>query len=115
MSGASLFTRIISTIREAGVLRQLLFALTVFLVLIAPFAFLEESREGFRFFAPVVAPALIPPMFFVYPLDMTMCLVKKDGAPDPVAARLSRMIKLNAWSMLALFLAWLPFFFSLLA
>ncbi len=108
-------SRIISTVKEAGLLRQLLFALTVFLVLMAPLAFLEESREGFRFFATVVAPALIPPMFFVYPLDMTMCLVKKDGAPEPVAARLSRMIKLNMWSMLALLCAWLPFFYSLLA
>jgi len=115
MSDASLFSRILTTLRQAGLLRLLLFALTVFLVLMAPFAFLEESREGFRFFATVVTPALIPPMFFVYPLDMTMCFVKKDGAPPAEATRLSRMIRLNLWSMLALLCAWLPFFYSLLA
>jgi len=91
MSEASVVSRIKVTLREAGFLRLSLLAFTVFLVFMAPFAFLEESREGFRFFATVVAPALIPPMFFVYPLDMTMCFVKKDGAPPADAARMSRM------------------------
>jgi len=115
MSDASLLSRIQITLREAGFLRLSLLGLTIFLVLMAPFAFLQESREGFRFFGTVVAPALIPPMFFVYPLDMTMCFVKKDGAPPAEAARLSRMIRLNWWSLLALFCAWLPFFYSLLS
>jgi len=102
------------TLREAGFLRLLLFAFTVFLILMAPFAFAEESRSGWRLFTTAVAPALIPPMFFVYPLDMTMCRVRMDGASDEETARLKRQIWLNVWSMVALLLAWTPFFFDLL-
>jgi len=103
-----------TTLREAGFLRLLLLALTVFLILVAPFAFAEESRSGWRLFTTTVAPALIPPMFFVYPLDMTMCRVRMDGASDAERARLKRQVWLNVWSMVALLLAWLPFFMRLL-
>jgi len=109
-----MFNSVCTTLREAGVLRLVLFAFTVFLILAAPFAFAEESRSGWRLFTTTVVPALIPPMFFIYPLDMTMCRVRMDGAPDDTRARMKRMIWLNVWSMVALLLAWLPFFLRLL-
>jgi len=104
-----------TTLREAGFLRLLFFSITVFLIVMAPFAFVEKSLSGWRLFTGTVIPALIPPMFFCYPLDMTMCRVRMDGASDEEVAKQKRLIWLNVWSMVALLLAWMPFFYSLLS
>jgi len=95
-------------------LRLVLVAFTALLVIVAPFAFAERSITGWRLFTTIIAPALVPPMFFVYPLDMTMCRVKMDGASETEKARLRRGIYIGVWQLVLLFLAWLPFFWRLL-
>lgn len=95
-------------------LRVILVLFTAMLVLVAPFAFADRAITGWRLFTTVIAPALVPPMFFVYPLDMTMCRVKMDGASEAEKARLRRGIHIGAWQMFLLLLAWSPFYWRLL-
>lgn len=99
---------------DQGPLRILLVLFTAFLVVAAPFAFAERALTGWRLFTTVIAPALVPPMFFVYPLDMTMCRVKMDGATQAERARLRRGIHIGVWQMIILLLAWSPFYWRLL-
>lgn len=73
-----------------------------------------EETAGWQFFFSDIVPALVPPLFFVYPLDMTMCRVKMDGADDESRDHLKRMIALNAFQMVFLLAAWLPFFYVLI-
>gem|GEM_PF-323433 len=97
-----------------GPLRIVLVIFTAALVLVAPFAFADRAMSGWRLYTTIIAPALVPPMFFVYPLDMTMCRVKMDGASDAEKDRLRRGIYIGVWQLALLFLAWLPFFWRLL-
>jgi hypothetical protein len=106
---------VLSTLRQAGLLRWLLLAFTLMLMLAAPFAFVFIGMQttGWRFFLAEVVPALVPSMFFVYPLDMTMCRVKMDGADTQAKRHHKRMIAFNFYQMVFLFVAWLPFFLAL--
>lgn len=95
-------------------MRWMLLALTLLLIVTAPLTLWITGSEGIRLFISTIAPALVPPLFFVYPLDMTMARVKMDGADSATRAYHKRIIKLNIWQMGLLFLAWLPFFLTLL-
>jgi len=105
---------ILRVISEAGPLRWCLLTLTLILVLSAPLSMVITGTEGWRLFFSTIAPAMVPPMFFVYPLDMTMARVKMDGASDSDRAFHRSIIRLNVGQMALLFLAWLPFFLELL-
>lgn len=100
---------------RVGVLRAMLAAVTVLLILAAPFAGGETQLSGWAMMPTLIAPALVPILFFVFPLDMTMSAVYMSGKSAEHKPRYRFIIAMDIVLLLLLILAWLPFFRALLS
>lgn len=93
-----------------GPLRVGLVLITALVILAAPFAEVTaELVTGWALWPAVIAPALMPILVFVLPLDMTMSrLIMADR--EPAARGRYRIIIRVELALLALMLlAWTPF------
>lgn len=91
-------------------LRKLLLAVTFAIAMIGPFLDGTANVEGWRIFPTVIAPAIMLMLVFILPLDMTMARVFMTGADDSERQRLQTAIRMEAWSMVVLLIAWMPFY-----
>jgi len=93
----------------------MLAAITVLFILTAPFASGETQLSGWAMMPTLIAPALVPILFFVFPLDMTMSAVYMSGKSAEHKPRYRFIIAMDFVLLLMLILAWLPFFRALLS
>lgn len=101
-------------IERIGLLRFLLALGIVGLSAVAPFSGGGVRYAGWAMFPTLIVPAIVPMLFFVLPLDMIMCGVYMSGANDAKRRRYRFIVAMDALLFAVLFLAWLPFFLSLL-
>lgn len=106
-----MFSKFISRV---GVLRAMLATVTIVLIVMAPFAGGETQLSGWAMMPTLIAPALVPMLFFVFPLDMTMSAVYMSGKSAEQKPRYQFIIAMDIVLLILLTLAWLPFFRSLL-
>ncbi len=97
-----------------GPLRGMLYLLILILSIAAVFALGGTQKSGVMMFPTLIAPAMAPMIFFVLPLDMTMCAIMMSGQIASVRQRYRHMIILDGLAFLVLLGAWLPFFYQLL-
>lgn len=91
-------------------LRKILAIVTLSIACIGPFLDGTADTHGWRIFPTVIAPAVMMILVFMLPLDMTMARIFLSDADEAHRQRLKSAIKLDAWLMLILLVAWLPFF-----
>jgi hypothetical protein len=99
---------------DFGFLRGALFVVTVILIGIGPFSDGQVVLDSWRLLPSVVAPSLMLILIFVLPLDMTMARIFMSGAATSSRLRLRRIIFVEGALFIALVLAWIPFFRSVL-
>jgi len=100
--------------RGPGLLRVLLAVLALLVALAAPFADGPAVYHGWRMLPTVIAPTLAVVLVFALPLDMLMSRVFMSDQPEPVRARLRRIVRLEAGVLALLVAFWAPFFHALL-
>lgn len=98
-----------------GPLRVILGVVTLGLVLLAPLAGGPTQKHGWQMFPTLIAPAVVPLVFFGYLLIMLMSRVFMSDAGPGERARLRMVIRTDAILLAILVLAWGPFFYRLLA
>ena len=100
--------------RYVGPLRGMLYLLILILSITAIFSMGGTQKSGLMMFPTLIAPAIVPMLFFVIPLDMTMCRIMMSGREAPVRKRYRHIVALDALSFVLLLGAWFPFYYRLL-
>ncbi len=99
--------------RYVGPLRGMLYLLILILSVTAIFAMGGTQKSGLMMYPTLIAPATVPMIFFVLPLDMTMCAIMSSGRDESARRRYRHMIQLDALAFVLLLGAWFPFFYQL--
>ncbi len=97
-----------------GPLRAMLYLLMLILFLSAFFSMGETQKSGFMMFPTLIAPAIVPMLFFVNLLDATMCKIMMSGKNAAQRRRYRHMIWYDLISLFVLFAVWTPFYKRLL-
>ena len=100
--------------RYVGPLRSMLYILILILIVAALFSMGETQKSGLMMFPTLIAPALVPMLFFVNLLDATMCLIMMSGKDAMQRRRYRHMILYDLLSLFLLFAVWTPFYRRLL-
>ncbi len=85
------------------------------LAVTAFFSLGETHKSGLMMYPTLIAPAVVPMLYFVIPLDMIMCTVLMSGKKAQERRRYKHMIGSDFAALLLLFIAWLPFYWRLLS
>ncbi|MDE0308546.1 MAG: hypothetical protein OXI60_01765 [Acidiferrobacterales bacterium] len=97
-----------------GPLRSMLYLLMLILFVSAFFSMGGTQKSGFMMFPTLIAPAIVPMLFFVNLLDATMCKIMMSGKGETQRRRYRHMIWYDLISLLVLFAVWSPFYKRLL-
>ena len=100
--------------RYVGPLRTMLYISIAILSLTALFSMGGTQKTGLMMFPTLIAPAIVPMIFFVLPLDMTMCRIMMSGRDAKARKRYRHMSAFDAAAFAILFVAWFPFYYRLL-
>lgn len=92
----------------------MLYLLILILILSAPFSMGEMHKSGIMMFPTLIAPAIVPMLFFVNLLDATMCAIMRSGKTAAERKRYRQMIWYDLISLTVLFAVWTPFYKRLL-
>lgn len=105
---------ILKFVKKIGVLRVLLSLGVLIIMAAAPFADAPIEYSGWAMFPTLIAPALVPILFFVYLLEMTMARVFMSDKDGEERARYKFILWVDLIMLLGLVIFWLPFFIRLL-
>ena len=97
-----------------GALRALLYLLILILTVSALFGMGQTEKSGIMIFPTLIAPALVPMLFFINLLDVTMCRILMSGKDAGERRRYRHLIWCDLISLIAVFAAWTPFYLRLL-
>ena len=111
----TVMTLLLKFCRYVGPLRAMHFALIGLLSITAVFSMGAMQKTGLMMFPTLIAPAIVPMIFFVLPLDMMMCRIMMSQRDETTQKRYRQMIRLNAVAFAVLLGAWLPFYSRLLS
>lgn len=100
--------------RYVGALRAMLYLLVLILAMSAVFSLGGTQKSGLMMFPTLIAPAIVPMIFFVIPLDMTMCSIMRSGRNESEQKRYRHLIFFDALAFALLLGAWYPFYHRLL-
>ena len=106
---------ILTLVKKIGVLRTLLSVGVLVIMATAPFADGPIEYSGWAMFPTLVVPALVPILFFVYPLEMTMARVFMSDKDGEERARYKLILWVDLVMLLGLIICWSPFFIRLLS
>lgn len=81
----------------------------------APFANAPIEYSGWEMFPTLIAPAIVPILFFIYPLEMTMTSIFMADKEGKGRARYKFILWVDTIMLLGLVFTWLPFFIRLLS
>jgi hypothetical protein len=101
-------------INKIGMLRALLSFGVLIVIITAPFADAPVVYSGWAMFPTLIAPALVPILFFVYPLELTMTRIFMSDKEGEERARYKFILWVDIIMLLGLVIVWLPFFLRLL-
>ena len=101
--------------KYVGPLRGMLYLLILILSFTAIFSMGDTQKSGLMMYPTLIAPATVPMILFVLPLDMTMCAIMMSGRDASVRKRYQHMILLDALAFLILLGAWFPFYYRLIS
>jgi hypothetical protein len=96
-----------------GPLRTMLCAGILVVVALRPWAGGAASYSGWSMVPTLIAPALVPLLFFVLLLDMLMSRVFMTDTEGPDRARFRRILWIETGVLALLLAVWGPFFFAL--
>ncbi len=100
--------------RYVGPLRGMLYLLVLLLTITALFSMGGTQKSGLMMFPTLIAPATVPMLFFVIPLDMTMCSIMRSGRSESERKRYRHIIFFDGLAFVILLGAWYPFYYRLL-
>jgi hypothetical protein len=101
--------------RTLGAQRVALTLLVLLVVIAAPIAYLNETTYGGWLTLPtIIAPSLVPILFFLLLLDMLMSKVFMSNQDEAGQKRFRFILLSHTVTLIVLILAWLPFMLQLL-
>lgn len=98
-----------------GVLRSLLYTITLVLIVLAPFSGGNLEWTVWGVTHALVAPAMFVIVVFVLPLEITMTQIFISAASVQNRVRLARVQKTTIVLFVLLLLMWTPYVYSLLS
>jgi len=108
--GPGFFVRLLN---HVGVLRMMLYGLTVAIILFAPFSGGEVVYSGRAMVPSLIVPALVPIVFFVLMLDLMMSAVFRADARGDARRRYGHLVATSLVLGMLLLASWLPFYLAL--
>ena len=102
-------------LRQLGVLRVALIALTILNILFAPHPGTSAVYSGWEMVPTLIVPVLAPILLQVLLLDALMGRVLMSSAKGVERLRYRRIVIVNLVFSIALVLWWLPYFLKLFA
>lgn len=103
-------------LRQLGPLRIGLSAVVVLLVALSPFAGMETNYDNWSVIPTIIAPVLVPIVFFVLWLDVLMSKVFGSQAASGYDKKRHRLaVRVNLIAVVALVLAWARFYYHLVS
>jgi len=102
-------------IQELRLLRVVMICFTLVLVILSRFAGDEAVYSGWEMIPTLIAPALVPILFFVIWLDVLMSWVFKFDAPDEEKRRFVRIIVVDLVLVVLLTSSWFGYFSRLVS
>jgi hypothetical protein len=101
--------------RTLGAQRVALTLLVLLVVIAAPIAYLSETTyDGWLALPTIIAPSLVPILFFLLLLDMIMSRVFMSNLEETGKKRFRYILMSHTVTLLVLIAAWLPFMLALL-
>lgn len=97
-----------------GLLRAMLYTLMIILGGAAFFSSGGMQTTGLMIFPTLIAPALVPMLVFVIPLDVVMCKIMMSDKGATERRRYNNVIKLDLTFLVVLLAVWFPFYQRLL-
>ena len=97
-----------------GPLRVMLYIFVAILVLMAFFSMGEMHYSGLMMFPTLIAPVMVPMLFFAFPLDMTMCAIMMSSKGSEARSRYKTVILIDLLMLVVLVVVWLPYYKRLL-
>lgn len=95
-------------------MRFVLFVIVIVVAVMGPFAGEGDEFSVRGLWLLGVFPALALVLFFVLPLDMTMCRLYMTEQPDPGKQRYRMIIRYELFLLFTLIGLWIPFISSLI-
>ncbi|MDP6184436.1 MAG: hypothetical protein QF609_11530 [Gammaproteobacteria bacterium] len=96
-----------------GLRRCTLYAIALAIVALSFFSGGETQYDNWRAVPTIVAPTLVPILFFVLALDTMMSFIFRADAKAVAAARYNAVVTINLVVVCLLVLSWSPFFVAL--
>ena len=98
-----------------GVQRSALAFIACVLITLSFFSGGEYTLHGWRVLPTLVAPSLVPILFFLLCLDMMMSLIYSVDTEGAVKKRYRNIIRIHLVLVILLLSFWTPFFMQLVA
>ena len=96
-----------------GVQRSFLAFIAFGLIVLSFFNGGEYAMHGWRTLPTLIAPSLVPILFFVLCLDMMMSLIYSVDSEDTVKKRYRNIVRVHLVLVILLVSFWVPFFVRL--
>ncbi len=104
----------IGILQQLGVLRILLLALILIVAAMVLFMPAEFTTTGWAMVPSLIAPALVPIVFFVLLLEIMMSRIFMSDATGAKRQRFRTILTVDLLVLLILLVAWGPFFLRLI-
>ncbi len=102
-------------LRQLGPLRVALSTVVLLLVAIAPFSGMDTNYDNLSVIPTIVAPVLVPIVFFVLWLDVLMSKVFGSQATTEFDKKRHRLaVRVNIIAVVLLVAAWTRFYYQLI-
>jgi hypothetical protein len=98
-----------------GFQRSVLFSVVLLLIFLSLFSMQGYSTDGWQAVPTLIAPSLVPIMFFVLCLDIMMSLIYSIDETQDGKRRYKIIITVHLLSLVVMILCWIPFFDALLS
>lgn len=103
-------------LRQLGPLRIGLSAVVLLLIALSPFAGMETNYDNWSVIPTIIAPVLVPIVFFVLWLDVLMSKVFGSQAASSFDKKRHQLaVRVNLVAVIALIVAWARFYYQLVA
>jgi hypothetical protein len=102
-------------IQELRLLRIVMICFTLVLAILSRFAGDEVFYAGWKIIPTLIAPAIVPILFFVIWLDVLMSWVFKIDAPQEEKPRFVRVIAVDLVLVIVLTASWFGYFSRLVS
>ena len=105
--------KISSFIKQAGPIRNILYALGIIAIIFKPENSAELNLEGLQFIPTLVLPVIAPLLITGFFLDILMSRIYSSEQSDEIKQKFRSIIYVDLILAIALLIAWVPYMLSM--